>query len=151
MQQTVTIAGRDVPVYPQRIGYLKNRVLRGLRDVQAVAAAGDFQVSDVDRGAYRLLALLMPNLEKYVPEHAFLGFATAEALEAGEYDPDADESPTIPELKAALTVACEASGLDLIGQLRGLVDPTWLRAVVTELLSEALEEQRSKGVLETSS
>lgn len=139
-ERSIELCGRTVPLYPQRIGYVRARILRGLAELQQVVGVDGVQVVDVDRAVYRALERLAPNVPKYVPMHTFLGYGSPEAMEAGDYDPELDESPTIPEVRAAIVAAAEVSGLDVVKHLRSLVDPTVIRELVTGLVEEAIAE-----------
>jgi hypothetical protein len=56
-----------------------------------------------------------PGFEGRVPRYRFEGFASQEAMDADEYDDEADEwAPTIPEMEAAMQVVVEVNRLGVI-------------------------------------
>lgn len=136
----ITLGEHTIPVYAQRHAYLINRLGRVLADLQETA--GNIETADVlayvQAHAYELLCALMPNLDKRLPEYEFRGYGSREAMDAGEYDEQADRSPTLPEIREALTRASEVNGFDVFVHLKGLVDPKLLRGWVSAQLAEAI-------------
>lgn len=143
--RTITLCGREIPAHPQKVGYLKHRVLQTW--AQAQKSLGDLQITSADKATYSLLCLLSPKIPEYVEEYRFLGFASVEAMEAGDYRPEDDNSSTIPEIASAFRVACEVSGLDLIAQLKGLVNPQKVRDIIGDVLDEAMDEMRAQRLI----
>lgn len=74
---------------------------------------------------YDVLAVFIPD---FMPRWQFDGFASATAAEQGQYDEEADRSPTIPEITGALKAAITVNDLDWLGKLKDLVDPKLLRS-----------------------
>ena len=61
-------------------------------------------------------------------------------MDAGDYDPEADRSPTMPEIRGALTEASTVNGFDVLLHLKALVDPQLVRGWMTAQLAEAILE-----------
>lgn len=134
--------GVTVPVYPQRHAYITNRLGKFMSELlEAGQNVSVDQLLSVAGGqAYTLLTALIPNLGKRMAEWEFLGMADRDAT---EYDPALDTtSPSIPEIRHAIKVAGEVNGLDILTHLKGafgLVDPTVLRAIVSEQVLNAID------------
>jgi hypothetical protein len=135
----VTLGEHTVPVYAQRHAYLANRLGKFVDSLSErtdrFGDADNFFVVLQDF-SYELLCMVIPTLAKRMPEYEFRGFSSREAMEAGDYDEQADKSPTVPEIKQAFAVAARVNGFDALGQLRGLVDPKLARAWVTAQLAD---------------
>jgi hypothetical protein len=136
----VTLGQHTIPVYAQRHAYLINRVGRFIRDLQQ--SAGDTGSDDllpyIQARSYELLCALMPNLEKRLPEYEYRGYSSREAMDAGDYDPEQDQSPTLPEIRRALTEASTVNGFDVLLHLRALVDPQLVKGWVSAQVAEAI-------------
>jgi hypothetical protein len=133
-----------VPVYPQRIAYLENRLGRTVREF---VEAGGIDTSDFAKWlgsrTYSVLAALIPSLPSRMPEHVFRGYPTPEAYAAADYDPEADRSPTFPEIVDAFDMAVKVNRFDLLGNLKSLVDPTVLRRMMSAELATRYTSSRS--------
>jgi hypothetical protein len=136
----VTLGEHTVPVYAQRHAYLINRLTRFMTDLQT--SAGDLEADRlatyVQERSYELLCALMPGLEKRVPEYEYRGYGSREAMDTGDYDPEADRSPTVPEIRTALTEASRINGFDVLLHLKALVDPQLVRAWVSAQIAEQI-------------
>jgi hypothetical protein len=136
----ITLGEHTLPVYAQRHAYLINRLGRFMRELQE--NAGDLDADDLlgflQARSYELLCALVPSLERRVPEYEYRGYSSREAMEAGEYDPEADQSPTLPEIREALTQASVVNGFDIFLHLKALVDPTLARSWLSAQLAEAI-------------
>jgi hypothetical protein len=82
----------------------------------------------------------VPNLEKRIPEYEFRGYGSREAMDAGEYDEQADHSPTVPEIRAAFEVASAVNSFDIIRHVWAVVDPSLLRGVINAQVAEAISQ-----------
>lgn len=135
----VTLGEHTVPVYAQRHAYLQNRLGRFIDHLldEGLDDAGSI-LDVVQQSAYELLCVLIPNLEKRVPEYEFKGYASREAYEAGDYDEETDRSPTVPEIRGAFAVAARVNAFDALRAVWQLVDPQLLRGVVTAQLAQAI-------------
>jgi hypothetical protein len=154
----VTLGEHTLPVYAQRHAYLLNRVGRFMRDLQETAGdlEGDDVAGYVQRHAYDLLCALMPGFEKRMPEYEFRGYRSREAMDAGDYDEEADRSPTLPEIRTALTRASEVNGFDVLIHLKSLIDPKlvrgWLSAQLAEqILQNSPSSPSANGTLDSTS
>jgi hypothetical protein len=132
--------GVTVPVYPQRHARLTRKLSRlVLGVVEEGQSLSVENLLDVSQGrAWELLCILAPALSQRMAEWQFRGYASADAMAAGEYDEDQDTtSPSIPEIRHAVVTCATVSGLDFLTHAKGifaLVDPTLLRALVSEQL-----------------
>lgn len=102
---------------PQRIGYLQNRL--GPRLAELTELAVDDGKSVVGKQAYELLSALIP--KGFMPEHEFMGYATKDAYDAGDYDEELDSSPTVPEVFDAVKAVAKVNGGDAVDFLRQLL------------------------------
>jgi hypothetical protein len=139
MDAEVTLGGVTVPVIPQRHAYLARQIGPA---IQGVIARGeglsvDALLDFAGEGVYDLLSALIPTLPKRMPRWQFLGFASADAMAADEYDELLDESPTLPEIKTAFMVAIRVNGIDELAKLGKLIDPRLLRSQVTSAIANA--------------
>jgi hypothetical protein len=136
----VTLGQHTVPVYAQRHAYLTNRLGRFLSELQDTA--GDLQADQllayVQERSYELLCALLPGLEKRIPEYEYRGFGSREAMDNGDYDEQADRSPTLPEIRHALTEASRVNGFDVLLHLKALVDPQLVRSWLSAQVAEAI-------------
>lgn len=138
----VTLGEHTVPVYAQRHAYLINRLAGFMAELQD--SAGNIDASEaldyVQQHSYQLLCALMPNLDKRLPEYEYCGYASREAMDAGDYDEQADRSPTLPEIRTALTEASRVNGFDVLIHLKALVDPKLVKSWLTAQLAEAMSQ-----------
>lgn len=111
-QVTVTLGDQEYVVVPQKIGYLMHRL--NLGDVLEVQQGRSFGME-----AHRLLSVVIPEVGRRLPAWEFLGYASREAHEAGEYDPEQDRSPTGDQIIAALETALRVNGGERLGKLLG--------------------------------
>ena len=135
-----------VPVYPQRIAYLENRLGKTVREF---VEAGGIDTADFARWlgsrTYSVLAALIPSLPSRMPEHVFRGYPSPEAYAEGSYDPEADRSPTFPEVVDAFNMAIRVNRFDLLGNLKSLVDPTVLRRMLNAEMATRYTSSRSSA------
>jgi hypothetical protein len=139
-QVKVTLGNVEVPVYAQRQGYLANRLgstFKGFVDSGEDISTENFAVWLGD-SVFDVLATLIPALPKRMSKHEFMGFDTAAAMESGDYDEAQDRSPTFPETVKAFEMIWKVNRFDLLGKLGTLVDPTLLRAIVRQQLTQRL-------------
>lgn len=120
MTEFVQIAGRSLPVVPQPHARLRHH-LTG-EDFQRVLSG------DYSSNAYRILGILIPELPRMIPEHAWEGFPDAESLEryrGGDRDAYSEEaaaaSPDFDQIARAFEVALKVNGGERVGKLLGLV------------------------------
>lgn len=136
----VTLGEHTIPVYAQRHAYLINRLGRFMHELQDSAGgieAGNLLAYAQER-SYELLCALMPNLDKRLPEYEFRGYASRDAMTAGDYDEQMDRSPTLPEIRHALTTASEINGFDVLLHLKALIDPKLVQSWVSAQVAEAI-------------
>jgi hypothetical protein len=138
----VTLGEHTLPIYAQRHAYLMNRAGRFVDEI--VKRVADLDTSQIlvalQESSYELLCVLIPNLEKRVPEYEFRGFGSREAMDAGDYDEEADRSPTLPEIRTAFEVASRVNAFDVVKHIWGIFDPSLLRGIVNEQITEAISK-----------
>lgn len=125
----VQLGDHPYPVYAQRIGYLENKLGRWLNRLMSSSLADDGAavVDLLGDNVYTVLKVFYPQL---MPEHEFRGYSSQDAYERKEYEPEADRSPSVPELEAAFVAAFKANRFDLGKHLGKLVDPELIRATI---------------------
>lgn len=132
---------------PQPAGYIEHVLYPGLVGLFTAEGSGEGeQVEVADESgnvlglarlrAYQVLKLFMPDDPRdpencLMPEFKFMGFGTQAAYEAGEYEREADEGPTIPEIADAIAACMALNGGKVADYLKVLVAPEKL----TELVS----------------
>jgi hypothetical protein len=136
-------AETTVPVYAQSLPYLLNRTRRFGAGLMELSELKEPDVEDLvgmlGGQVYGALCAVIPALEKRMPEHQFLGFASKEAQVAGDVDEDAlKNAPTLPQIKEAFAVATEVNGLNVFQWLIDKLDPQMLRAFLNARVAEAL-------------
>ncbi len=137
---TVKLGEHELTVYAQRHAYLQNRLgklVAGLME-RGQGLDTDGLLGFVGDSAYDVLCALIPAVQTRIPRYEFAGYVSQEAMDADEYDPEADRSPTVPEIREAVRVAIDVNGLDVLGKLGSIVDPTLLRAELNVRLVEAM-------------
>lgn len=138
----VTLGEHTLPVYAQRHAYLMNRVGRFVDEL--VQRVGDLDTSQIlgllQESSYELLCVLVPNLEKRIPEYEFRGYGSREAMDEGIYDEEVDQSPTLPEIRTAFEVAARVNAFDVVRHIWGLFDPSLLRGIVNEQITDAISK-----------
>jgi hypothetical protein len=90
----ITLGEHTLPVYPQRHAYLSNRLGRFIDDLLQDASGTSTPAASstaVQQSSYELLCVLVPNLEKRVPEYEF-GATHPGRRWTGDYDEQADKS-----------------------------------------------------------
>jgi hypothetical protein len=130
----VQLGNHELDVYAQRHAYLANKLGKF---VSALAETGSEITSDKilsfgQERVYELLCVVIPQLGKRMPEYEFLGYASKEAQTAGEYDPEQDKSPTVPEIHDALVAVGRVNRFDILKHLGKVFDPDLVRAAVNQ-------------------
>lgn len=78
-QETIQLGDQSYHVVPQRIGYLRRRFAEFIRSAGKLDADASDVIGVLGDQAHSALRIFIPNL---MPEHEFLGYGSAEALEA---------------------------------------------------------------------
>lgn len=150
----ITLCGKQVPVYPAKTWRIKKHILGPLfalaQNGQGTSIFSGLSINTVDEEVYKLLVLLAPKVEKYVPLHEFLGYRTADGMAADDHPEDDDLGTDIPEIEEALKVAIHVSRIDVVSEvkhLKQLVDPEWARTVITEGMQEVLDTVRAQVLM----
>lgn len=122
-------------VYAQRIGYLENRLGSTLGKIVQGDITADSMMTFALANAHGLLKVFIPKL---MPLHEFRGYASAAAMEAGDYDEAADTSPDTPQIVGAFQLAMKVNRFDLFGNLGKLLDADLLRAALSAQMASRL-------------
>src|SRR5262245_991879 len=137
---TVVLGDYEYTVVPQRIGYLRSQfgvALQGL-DTQDLATHNILEF--LGGRVYAVLKVFIPDL---MPEHEFLGFATREAMQAEDYNPEYDHSPSATQVKLALGRSAEVNEIDLLKHLGKLIGPdllqTWVQTMMIDSMKASLQ------------
>jgi hypothetical protein len=140
--ETITLGGVDVNVVAQRHAYVSRCIGPAFASVVAKSQDVSAEITGIEQvldfageSAYDLLIVLIPSLEKGIPKWQFMGFASQAAMDAGDYDRHADDSPTYPEIVNAFAVGLRVNGIDKLGKV---IDPAYLRAQLNMLIATAL-------------
>src|SRR3954454_24556443 len=100
----VKLGEHEYIVFPQKIGYLMNKLGPRLQEALEAEIDGVGGVKLAGVKAHDVLSVFIPDL---MPAHEFLGYTSEESLVADEYDEHADKSPDAPQIEAAFTAAKE--------------------------------------------
>lgn len=137
----VVLGAHEVPVYAQRHAYLTNKLAGFFRELSGLQVDIEDPTDLVpllgDR-AYDLLCVAIPAYGKRCPKHEFCGYASADAHATLDYDEDADQSPSFPEILNAFTVAAEVNRFDILKTIGKVVDPKLLRSWINTQLAVAI-------------
>lgn len=140
--EEITLGEHTLPVYAQRHAYLTNRLGRFLDDL--LERVGELDtggiIAALQASSYELLCALVPNLEKRIPEYEYRGFSSREAMDEDIYEEEADKSPTVPEIRAALETAARVNSFDVFKHVMGVLDPSLLRGIVNAQVAEAISQ-----------
>jgi hypothetical protein len=153
----VKLGEYELPVPEQRIGRMENQgksFVDGLLavDIQELLDRDDLGGALLALGrerAYDALCMVVPALSKRMARWEFAGYSSAEAMDAGEYDEDADKSPTWPEITAAFRSAKEVNQFDFLDGLKSFVKGLYEKAdptLVGQAINVGLAEMVSRGL-----
>lgn len=132
----VTLGQHRYLVLPQKIGYLLHRLGSRVQEVLEAEVSGVEGAAIVGAKAHGLLSVFIPGL---MPLHEFLGYASGEAMAAGDYSEATDVSPEPLQIKEAFKAASDVNGGEVLGHLKALLGPALTEraiAVVTATISE---------------
>ena len=146
MSTEITLGGVTVPCPAQRHAYLEHRL--GPAISGAIARGEGVGADGILRwlgdGVYDALIALIPALASRMPLWQFRGYGSADAYAAGEYDAELDQSPSLPEIKEAITVAMAVNGIDELVKLgKALIDPRMAKAQINAVIAEAIDSSTS--------
>jgi hypothetical protein len=132
----VQLGEHSYAVYAQRVGYLENKLGRTLdRLVSGNVTDGASIVAMLGEQVHGVLGVFLPRL---MPLHEFRGYVSPEALAAGDYQPEADSSPTVPEIRSAFETVLRVNGFDLLQGLGKLLDTDLLKAAASSAVARQL-------------
>lgn len=136
----VTLGDREYHVVPQRIGYLRTQFGVALQGLDTAALSSGNVVEFLGERVYAVLSVFVPDI---MPKYEFLGYSTQEALEADDYNPDYDRSPSASQIKTALLTGAEVNEIDLLKHLGKLIGPdivrTWAQTVMLDSMKANLQ------------
>lgn len=142
-QVKVKLGDSEYVVVPQRIGRLEHQLQGLLGDLASASDSdntGDFLQKLGTRG-YEVLHVFIPDI---MPEHRFRGYASAAALEKGEYSDEDDQSPSFDQIVDAFNAVMRVNRVDVFGGLKNVLGPDFLRALIRSRLAE-METRRMSG------
>jgi hypothetical protein len=137
----VVLGDTSYVIVPQRIGYLRSRIGVVLMGIMDLEVTGDNVVDALGSKVFGVLQVFIPDL---MPEWEFQGFATREAMEKNEYNPEYDKSPTPTQIKRALMSAAEVNEIDLLKHLGKLIGPDLIRSWLAGALADSMQENSPK-------
>lgn len=135
--QEVTLGAHTYKVRPQKIGYLIHKLGPNLQEALAAEITGVDGAALVGVKAHDVLAVFIPDL---MPAHEFVGYASEEAMLAGAYDEEADNSPEPLQIKAAFKAASDVNGGEVFKHLKALMGPTLWEKLTAFLTAKLAEE-----------
>ena len=137
---SVELGDYEYQVIPQRIGYLRSRFGVALQGLDASELSTGNVLEFLGERVYAVLQVFIPEL---MPRYEFLGFATKEAEESNDYDPEYDHSPSPSQVKEALLKGAEVNEIDLLKHLGKLIGPdllqTWVQTVMIDSMKASLQ------------
>lgn len=130
----VRLGAHTYEIHPQPLPYLRHHLgsLFEQLETDGVEDAEDL-LSFVSGKFYETLKVFIPDL---MPRHEWEGYESEVAFEGGLYSDEwARKAPDGQQVRRALTVCFEVSGLDVWKTFGKLLDPTLLRATVTRYVA----------------
>jgi hypothetical protein len=131
----VVLGGREYTITPQRIGWIKHHLGEAFKRLADMELSSENFVNTLGDRAHAVLKVFIPDL---MPEWEFLGYPTKEALEAGDYNPEYDKSPSPREVRRAFQVAAQINEFDLLKHLGKLIGPDTIRAYLAERMADSM-------------
>src|SRR5262245_33000881 len=99
--------------------------------MQDMTDTGD--VLDLFQGRiYELLQVFIPDL---MERWEFEGYASESAMQADDYDEEADRSPDVPQLTDAFRVIAVVNDFSWMGALKNFLGPDLIRAQIRSYLA----------------
>jgi hypothetical protein len=136
----VELGDYEYHVVAQRIGYLRSKFGVALSGLDTADLSSGNIIELLGDRVYAVLAVFIPDV---MPKYEFLGYATEEALQADEYNPDYDHSPSATQVKDALMKGAEVNEIDLLKHLGKLIGPeimrTWAQTVMIDSMKASLQ------------
>lgn len=132
----MVLGDKTYHVVAQRKAYLKKKLPQAFSfDLQGIDqdAGWGAILAMMDENAYRLLRVFIPDL---MPEHEFAGYGSEIAWKEDDYNEAQDYSPTIPQVRRAVSVCAEVNGLDLVKHLKNFISPDLIRAFTTSQIAD---------------
>jgi hypothetical protein len=140
MGRVVTLGAHEYEVCPQKIGYLINRLGPRLQEALEAEVDGVEGAALIGAKAHDVLKAFIPDL---MPVHEFLGYASDEAMRAGNYSEATDLSPEPLQIKDAFKAASDVNGGEVLGHLKALLGPTLTQRAVAAITAAVSESARS--------
>lgn len=136
----VILGDRTYEMWPQQIGHLRSGLGVALGNIADLELTGGNVINMLGEKVHATLKVFIPDL---VSEWEFQGFATKEALEKDDYNPEYDNSPTPGQIKEAFQVASRLNEVDLLKHLGKLIGPDLIRPYIAGLMAESLEARKT--------
>jgi hypothetical protein len=140
MGRSITLGAHEYDVRPQKIGYLINRLGSRLQEALEAELDGVDGAALVGAKAHDVLRVFIPDL---MPVHEFLGYASDEAMRAGDYSEATDISPEPLQIKDAFKAASDVNGGEVLGHLKALLGPALTQRAVAAITAAVSESARS--------
>lgn len=131
----ITLGDRTYQLVPQRIG----RIRRKLGEVISLLAEAEAEApAEIGDRLYEGLQVFIPDLD---PKWKLLGYRSESAMEADQYEEEADRSPTPPQIADTIEAIFNLHGGDrLVRLLKNAIGPEAIRAFLrTEALTRLSE------------
>lgn len=148
----VTLGEVEYHCYPQRIGYLKNRLDKAITSLAEekldnVGSVGDF----VGLGGHQVYVFLKVFYPALMPEWQFEGYGDEPSWNEGIYSEENDRSPSLDQIITAFDMALKVNRLDALKALREAVPFDSLMATVRTMIRARLAEvaDRQLAVLDS--
>lgn len=124
-RNSIPLGSETYEVVPQAWPYLQHELTEfglTLRDLESFDAFRNGDVAGAIEGlgerAHTLLTIFIPDL---MPIHRWLGYRSAEAMEDGQYDPEAaKKAPSFAQIVDAFESVFRVNRLDVVQRLKGL-------------------------------
>jgi hypothetical protein len=140
MGRSIILGAHEYDVRPQKIGYLINRLGSRLQEALEAELDGVDGAALIGAKSHDVLTVFIPDL---MPVHEFLGYASDEAMRAGDYSEAADVSPEPLQIKDAFKAASDVNGGEVLGHLKALLGPALTQRAVAAITAAVSESARS--------
>jgi hypothetical protein len=131
----VQLGDNEYLVVPQRIGYLRSKLGKALEGLADMNLSADNILDVLGDRAHAVLKVFIPDL---MADYEFAGYATREAREAGDYNPEYDKSPSPKQIRRAFTVAAQVNEIDLLKHLGKLIGPDVIRSYLAGAMADSM-------------
>jgi hypothetical protein len=137
----ITLGDQQYKVVPQRVGYLVHKLGDRFGELLEAELEGVEGAEMLPAQAHAILRVFIPGL---MPVHEFLGYASEEAMKAGNYDEKDDRSPDPLQIGAAFKAASDANGGEVLSHLKALIGPEIRQKLMAVVIAEISKRTRSE-------